>query len=198
MHEFWTAAFNGQKILPPVDKPREILDIGCGTGIWAVEVAEDNSNSQVCGVDISPVQDKFVPINCRFYLENVLEGLTFHDERFDLIQSRGIGPGIRDVDWPRYIREIWRLTKPGGWIQIIEIDPIRYCDDGSMPSDSPLAQYETIAKKVMKEKYETTVHAMGRMLARHVQKTGFTNITSINVKGPVGKWTDSKYLKRWF
>src|ERR1700719_140566 len=100
MHEFWQATFSNQHILAPI-QPREILDIGCG-------------------VDISPIQPVYVPGNCSFYLENALNGLSFHDQKFDLVQSRCLGAGIPDRNWRSYFREIWRVTKPGGWVQWIE------------------------------------------------------------------------------
>src|ERR1700686_1222245 len=113
MHDFWTATLGGN-IIAPVSQPKQILDIGCGTGIWAVEVAEEYPHSQVYGIDLSPVQPMYVPENCDFGLENILNGSFFHDQKFDLIQSRMMFHGIADIQWPSYLAEIYRMTKPGG------------------------------------------------------------------------------------
>ena len=188
MHEFWTLSFSDQKIVAPVKAPKEILDIGCGTGSWCVEVADDLPMAKVYGIDLSPVQPVYVAENCTFILENVLRGSSFHDDQFDLIQSRCLGAGISDQRWPSYVREIMRMTKPGGWIQLIEIDPVRYCDDRTMPEDSPLAKCERIAQQVMKDKYEITIHGVGHKLAYHAQNAGFINISQYNIKSPLGKW----------
>lgn len=169
--------------------PKQILDIGCGTGIWAIEVAEEYTSSEVFGVDLAPLQDVYVPENCTFHLENVLNGSIFPDEKFDLIQSRCLGPGIPDRRWGDYIAEIWRMTKPGRWIQLVEFDPIRYCDDGSIPTVSPLAEYERIAIRMMRDKYGTTIHGALPKLSRHVQKAGFINIKQTDIKSPLGNWT---------
>ena len=193
MHEFWQATFSNQHILAPI-QPREILDIGCGTGIWAIETADNLPESTVYGVDISPIQPIYVPDNCSFYLENALSGLSFHDQKFDLVQSRCLGAGIPDRMWRAYFAEIWRVTKPGGWVQWIEIDPIRYCDDGTMPANSSLGEYEKIAQRVMKDKYGMTIHGVGPMLARHAQMTGYVNINQVNIKSPLGKWTSGTKL----
>lgn len=173
--------------------PKQILDIGCGTGIWAIEVAEEYTSSEVFGVDLAPLQDVYVPENCTFHLENVLNGSIFPDEKFDLIQSRCLGPGIPDRRWGDYIMEIWRMTKPGGWIQLVELDPIRSCDDGSMPADTPLAEYERIAVRVMRDKYGTTIHGALPKLSRHVQKAGFINIKQTDIKSPLGNWTSGTF-----
>lgn len=42
--------------LAPLVEPRRILDIGTGTGIWAIQMAEQNPESMVWGTDLSPVQ----------------------------------------------------------------------------------------------------------------------------------------------
>src|SRR5947207_9681112 len=119
MHDFWMSTLKNRLILPPILPTDEILDLGCGTGIWAIEVADEH-NSKVYGVDISPIQSDWVPINCEFQLANVLEELPFHDEKFGLVQSRCLYAGIPDDQWREYMRGIWRVTRSGGWVQLIE------------------------------------------------------------------------------
>jgi ubiquinone/menaquinone biosynthesis C-methylase UbiE len=193
MQEFWTYTLQ-KYILAPISNPRQILDIGCGTGSWAIEVADTFPSSQVYGIDISPVQPLYVPENCTFFLENVLNGLSFHDHQFDLVQSRCIGAGIRDGRWVEFMEEVWRVVRPGGWVQFIEIDPVRECDDGSMPSDSPVGMFERIVERVMKEKYRTTMHGVGHKLARHVAEAGFININCLKIKSPLGKWKGREFV----
>ena len=191
MQEFWTLLFKDRRILAPIKNPQEILDIGCGTGLWAIEVADEYSDTQVHGIDISPVQPVYVPPNCSFVLDNFLRGDTFHDQKFDLVQSRNIGSGCPDPQWPRYLQEIWRVTKPGGWIQLIEMDPIRWYDvNEELPKDSPLMIVEDIVERVFREKYEWSPFDVLQKMANHVQDAGFTNIKQYNVKAPVGKWAN--------
>ena len=57
---------NGKLHMCPLDKPLEILDIGCGTGIWAMDIADEYPTCQVIGTDLSPIQPTWVPTNCRF------------------------------------------------------------------------------------------------------------------------------------
>jgi ubiquinone/menaquinone biosynthesis C-methylase UbiE len=188
MHEFWNLIFRDHKIIAPVTAPREILDIGCGTGSWCMDVADDFPTANVYGIDLSPVQPIYVANNCTFILENVLYGTSFLDDKFDLVQSRCLGAGIPNRRWPAYLQEIKRITKPGGWIQLIEIDPIRYCEDNSIQENSALAECERIAQRVMKDKYEITVHGATHKLAYHAQNAGFNNINQYNIEAPIGKW----------
>lgn len=39
-HELFKLALNGKLNLAPVSNPQSVLDIGTGTGIWAVEFGE--------------------------------------------------------------------------------------------------------------------------------------------------------------
>jgi len=48
------------------EKPRRVLDIGCGTGIWIHDVAkqwalEGHTDVEFIGVDLVPIQPPMVP-----------------------------------------------------------------------------------------------------------------------------------------
>ena len=47
---------DAQLHLAPLENPRRILDIGTGTGIWAIQMADDYPDCTVIGTDLSPVQ----------------------------------------------------------------------------------------------------------------------------------------------
>jgi cyclopropane fatty-acyl-phospholipid synthase-like methyltransferase len=64
------------------------VDIGTGSGLWAIQVAEEYPNTRVIGTDISPVQPTEVPQNCDFQIESLLEGLSFDTGSVDLLHSR--------------------------------------------------------------------------------------------------------------
>lgn len=48
----------GEKLfLAPIgDKPAKILDLGTGTGIWAIEMGDDYPSTDIIGTDLSPTQ----------------------------------------------------------------------------------------------------------------------------------------------
>lgn len=49
----------GKLFTAPIgDSPQRVLDIGTGTGIWAIEFGDQFPSAQVIGNDLSPVQPK--------------------------------------------------------------------------------------------------------------------------------------------
>jgi len=50
--------------------------------------------------------------------------------------------GVTNAQWPNYAKEIFRVCKPGGWAQIVEASAFLLCDDGSVPDDSAVWEYQ--------------------------------------------------------
>jgi hypothetical protein len=102
-HHLFTLTFGGQlHICPGISGPGRVLDIGAGTGIWAMDFGDKHPSSEVLGVDISPFQPSFVPPNVTFQLDDVEKEWTYAHE-FDFIHSRMMAGGIKE--WPRFIEQ---------------------------------------------------------------------------------------------
>lgn len=72
--------------LPPT--PQHILDLGCGVGVWAEDMAQEFPDTEITGVDLSPIQQKWVLENVKFEVDDIEEPWTFEENHFDLIFSR--------------------------------------------------------------------------------------------------------------
>ncbi len=119
----------GGNYLAPIDEPRYILDVGCGSGRWAWELAQRFPGSRVVGIDITPpsldgvtsgVHGQRRPENLVFQQANVLEGLPFAASTFNFVHQRLLGLAIPQQRWPGIVRELVRLTHPGGWVELLE------------------------------------------------------------------------------
>lgn len=70
-HAMLLELLDGQLALAPLPKtPQIILDIGTGTGIWAIDAGDRWPMARVRGVDISPVQPLWVPPNVDFLVDD--------------------------------------------------------------------------------------------------------------------------------
>lgn len=55
-HHSFRVMLNGKLGLAPIKSPNRVLDLATGTGIWAIEFAQENTESTVIGTDLSPIQ----------------------------------------------------------------------------------------------------------------------------------------------
>ncbi len=56
-HHCFTLLKGGRLHLAPLPStPFRILDVGTGTGIWCIQMAEQYPTAEIIGIDISPIQ----------------------------------------------------------------------------------------------------------------------------------------------
>lgn len=53
----------GKLHLAPLQSPQRILDLGTGTGIWAIDIADQYPSAQVIGTDLSAVQPRWYDVD---------------------------------------------------------------------------------------------------------------------------------------
>ncbi|OBZ82699.1 Demethylmenaquinone methyltransferase [Choanephora cucurbitarum] len=100
-----------------------VLDIGCGSGSWVMEMAVDHPQYKVIGSDVSDMFPTTIrPENVQFELYNVIQGLPYPDNTFDLVHMRLLITALGQADWTFVIAEIFRVLKPGGLVELVESD----------------------------------------------------------------------------
>ncbi|SPO07211.1 uncharacterized protein DNG_09905 [Cephalotrichum gorgonifer] len=110
-HMMFHKMYEGAPFLSPINLSTltHVLDAGTGTGIWAVDLADDNPHAKVIGVDLSPIQPIFVPPNAEFYIEDLEDSWSF-SKPFDLIFARMLTGSIGD--WPKFYGQSFEHTVP--------------------------------------------------------------------------------------
>lgn len=197
-HHVWRLSLQGKLHLAPLDVAtiKDVVDVGTGTGLWALDFAEAHPKVNVLGTDLSPIQPPYTPPNCSFLIDNAESDWVF-DTQFDYVHSRMLILGIKD--WPRYFRQTWDNLRPGGWMEVKEPQfPIVVADDSDVRPDSPLmALSQYIREAAAVAGIDTMiVHEFRRML----EAQGFVNINVEPVKWPVGPWPkgeNEKNIGRW-
>jgi ubiquinone/menaquinone biosynthesis C-methylase UbiE len=131
-HHIFRLTLNGNLFRAPISAtPHRCLDVGTGTGIWAMEFADEFPGAVVIGTDLSPIQPQWVPPNCKFLVDDAeSDWLYTRDEAFDYIHARSLGGAI--ADWPRFFRQVYTHLKPGGWVEIQEYETCVKSDDESI------------------------------------------------------------------
>lgn len=57
---------------------------------------------------------------------------TFSSNNFDLVHSQLMAGGIHSNRWRQYIADIFRVTRPGGWCQMVEVYFNAQSDNGTL------------------------------------------------------------------
>ena len=122
-------------VLPEQSDPTKfeyVLDVGCGTGGWLIEVARTYPNiKRLVGIDISKrmvddarklAKEQQVDDRVEFAVMDALRLLEFADNYFDLVNQRFGVSWLRTWDWPRMLAEYQRVTRAGGTIRITEAE----------------------------------------------------------------------------
>jgi SAM-dependent methyltransferase len=104
----------------------EYLMLGVDLELGFMTWQQSTNHQHFFGVDISPVfqplenEHKNGVTNVGFLQRNILEGLPFPVDTFDFVYQRFLTFAFSATDWVQDIKELVRVTKSGGWIEIIE------------------------------------------------------------------------------
>src|SRR5947209_11632447 len=104
-----------------------ILDVACGPGGWALEVAFTYPETEVVGLDVSRAMIDYARAqariqgldNAEFVVMDIQKPLDFFNESFDLVNARFIN-FLPAAAWPKLMQEFKRITRPGGIIRLTE------------------------------------------------------------------------------
>ncbi|KAF8543378.1 S-adenosyl-L-methionine-dependent methyltransferase [Trichophaea hybrida] len=189
-HEILLQMLSGELYLAPLEEPHRILDIGTGTGIWAIDIADKFPSAEVIGTDISPIQPGWVPPNCKFEVDDVEQEWTFRKDSFDFVHSRNLSQCIGD--WPTLMSQIYRVTKPGGYCELGELGGVPDSDDGTM-SDGVDRHFE-LCRQAM-EKIGRPFPTSSTLKAL-LEEAGFVDVQVTDIKQPLGPWPKNERIKR--
>lgn len=122
-----------------VSQPKyNILDVGSGNGLWAVEAAQRYPKADILSLDItSSLLPKDVPANLTFEIRDVAE--PWPPQLYNFIHVRNlVGGGVRDWEW--FLAQCLSHLKPGGTLEFSELRPRFYDVE---PSQAGLPAGET-------------------------------------------------------
>ena len=85
-----------------------------------------------------------------------------------------------------------RNLKPGGWVELQDVDGAVHCDDGTLPADWPLVRFCDVMVEAF-AKMGTSSHA-AMFGGKYLEEAGFTNIQHRTAKLPYGTWPKDKYV----
>ncbi|RDW84849.1 hypothetical protein BP6252_02439 [Coleophoma cylindrospora] len=196
-HHKYLLVLEGKLLLAPIREDIEyVLDLGTGTGIWAIDFADQYPTAQVLGTDLSPIQPDMVPPNCRFEVDDAKDEWIYPLDHFDLVHIRTLFGSIRD--WNKLYRQAYRHLKPGGYIEQMEISIQFKSDDGTVTAESPLHRWSTLfteAGEITGQSFRVC-----ETMRAAIEASGFVNVVETIYKTPIGGWPQDSRLReigRW-
>jgi SAM-dependent methyltransferase len=117
----WVDAY----IAPHLTYPARILDIGCGPGTIAAQVARSIPHVHVTAVDRSPrraraAQDTLAGLPNACAVQGDANALAFRDGTFDFVYTRFLLEYLPRPE--RTVAEMARVCRPGGIVMLQDVD----------------------------------------------------------------------------
>ncbi|KAG8907423.1 hypothetical protein FRC01_007692 [Tulasnella sp. 417] len=109
-----------KKTLDPTDcgKRCGVMDVGTGSGIWAVEMAKEFPSADVVGMDlVYPMTLSETPFNCRFEIGDANLDWGHYAEAFDVVHMRCVTSGIKD--FKGLLHNVAQTLRPQGVILLV-------------------------------------------------------------------------------
>ncbi len=110
------------------DRLEHVIDLACGPGGWALDLAFTYQHMEVAGVDISRTMVDYANAqaqaqqldNVSFGIMDITKPLDFADASFDLVNARFLVAVLRRNTWPAFLAECARILRPGGILRLTE------------------------------------------------------------------------------
>lgn len=143
--------------------------------------------TKVTAIDIFPADLPDAPDNlaCEVWDLNETLSPTYPSNYYDLIHSRCVAPGIKKDRWRSYLRDLKRLLRSGGWVQLVEYYYIIQSDSGQLTAEHALQQWSDGYRAAMEQDRDPRV---GRHLANMLTTAGYTEVQERSYRVPLGGW----------
>lgn len=194
IHNVLLMVLDNKLFLAPIgDNVHRVLDLGTGTGIWAIDFGDQFPNAEVIGTDISPIQPTWVPPNVKFSIDDCLLEWTWPENYFNFVHIRAMYGSI--PDYGALYKKAFRHIAPGGWLQSLEMDVKIESDHVNIPEDHIFNQWADLFYQGGEKTGRTFTISHGHKMKELMEEAGFVGIVEKKVKVPLHGWPKDQRLQ---
>lgn len=192
-HAVFLKSTGGRLSLAPISEDvQNVIDIGTGTGIWAIDFADEYPSARVIGTDLSPIQPAWVPPNLSFLIDDCADEWIY-DVKFDLIHARMMCGSLTTAGWSTFFQEAYKNLQPGGWLELQDINmPFRGDDDSFRPEHALWKWSDTLLEAGAKLDRPVNVASQCK---KWMEEAGFVDVREDVHKWPQNQWAKDPRLK---
>ncbi|KAF7777622.1 hypothetical protein Agabi119p4_3694 [Agaricus bisporus var. burnettii] len=186
-HNLILRTLNHKILYAPVELQDDdwVLDSGTGTGIWLEDLAKVTSTKpQYIGIDIGSnlfPPASTLPENIRFETHSVVNLPKEWTNKFTLVHQRHLIAALRRHEWESAVRELYRVVKPGGWVQMFELR--------IWTSGPALTKHRDILSK-LSDDLGMMFSDIAIKLPDFLKQSGFVDIHEDTFGTPLGAWAN--------
>lgn len=195
-HYILKQVFGGNLHLELTKDPERILESACGLGLWAIEMSQVYTRTKIIAID-KVLPNERLNMNrdendnmgsVQFGCADLLKPLNYPDNYFDIIYQRELGSAIAHHQWPNLLSELYRITRPGGQIELVEHDHLFF-------HVGPVLSYINEWCRVAVESIGTTP-TYTEHLYKFLEDAGFIDIKLQIFEIPIGEWPENEMNKQ--
>ncbi|KAH8690025.1 S-adenosyl-L-methionine-dependent methyltransferase [Talaromyces proteolyticus] len=194
LHHIFLLMLDGGLYKAPLSRsPRRILDYGTGTGIYALDIADEFPGAEVIGIDLSPIQPTWIAPNLQFVVDDVEATWTYEEgQKFDYIHQRNMVGSIGD--WDRLFEQAISHTTPAGYIELQEFNVWFQTQRGELQDDSHIQRWQRALVDGTKS-FGKPLRVVAE-LADKVRSAGYVDVKEDILKVPIGTWPSDPKLRK--
>ncbi|KAI1931097.1 hypothetical protein LOZ66_001838 [Ophidiomyces ophidiicola] len=174
-HRLFRLVLDGRLYLSPLTKdPRKVLDLGTGTGSWALNFAQS-------------------PRNCIFEIDDFEAEWPYQPSAsFDFIHARNIAGSVSDYD--KLFDQAFDHLSRGGYLELQNLEANFFSDDGTDKRAVTATQWQQLLL-MGSAKFGKRLDVED-MWKEKMEKAGFVDVVDESFKVPLRPWAKDPKLRQ--